>query len=682
MNDYQEFKLPSGFYDKLDPSLLSVYGLVRGSYNVLINDSGNIASRKGYTLYGDAGTSDTGIKSAYTWETSTNSTLLLRTKYDALQVYHNSAWRSILTGLGSSYKMRFATWWDKAELKDKLLAVNGGTVIYNWTGGMTEIASWTVNSVTKKYTKNASGGNSFTFSASGKTITQSTGTDFITLGFEVGSTIRVIGTTSNNGIYTIRTVTASVITVATTDVLVNEVTTSTSSIVGILGRETWANERFETTGTKTIDIGGNSFTYNAGWNSPTLSLTSDPSASATVGGFVFQKVLSETPTGGDFPSGFIMDIIACDLNQVYVGYSKARNVYFSKQSDFGDFAYTTTVRHAGDGGTINLDNNLKSISVDDGTVVIMAGKSDVHRVTFTNFSDGSQAGELYLAPKSKTSYGQASESQEAFVKTKNGILYLSQEPTIDFLNNVSQEAIPVSDPIKRLVTSLNRTDASGVYTKNSAFFLFPNESIMLIYDIQRQFWQPPQIISGSCLSLDENGNVLVHSAQTDESFTLFSGMNDNGVSISFSAVTNIFTSGKRSKRKTYDEIFVEVIVNGNTNALNCSMYSGYRGASGIATFQVGAGDDARFIEEPAISSGFGSDPFGSTPFGSLFPDVDEDSEIGATKKLYEIQGMNRVEAFTQQMQFATDELDAYFELVSWGYNPQATSTSAVDIMKD
>jgi hypothetical protein len=312
----------------------------------------------------------------------------------------------------------------------------------------------------------------------------------------------------------------------------------------------------------------------------------------------------------------------------------------------------------------------------------MAGKSDVHRVTFTNFSDGSASGELFLAPKSKTSYGQASESQEAFVKTKNGILYLSQEPTIDFLNNVSQEAIPVSDPIKRLVTSLNRTDASGVYTKNNAFFLFPNESIMLIYDIQRQFWQPPQIISGSCLSVDENGNVLLHSAQTDESFTLFSGMNDNGVSISFSAVTNIFTSGKRSKRKTYDEIFVEVLVNGNTNALSCSMYSGYRGASGIATFTVGAGDDARFVEEPAISSGFGSDPFGSTPFGSLFPDAEEDSEIGAIKKLYEIQGMNRVEAFTQQMQFATDELDAYFEIISWGYNPQATSTSAVDLMRD
>ena len=145
--------------------------------------------------------------------------------------------------------------------------------------------------------------------------------------------------------------------------LINEVTASTSSIVGILGKETWANERFTTTGTKTINIGGNTFTYNAGENSTTLTLTTDPSASATVGGFVFQVVQTKTPSGGDFPSGFIIDIIASNLNQVYVGYSKARNVYFSKQSDFGDFAYNVTVRVTGEGGTINLDNNLKSISV-------------------------------------------------------------------------------------------------------------------------------------------------------------------------------------------------------------------------------------------------------------------------------------------------------------------------------
>ena len=48
------------------------------------------------------------------------------------------------------------------------------------------------------------------------------------------------------------------------------------------------------------------------------------------------------------------------------------------------------------------------------------------------------------------------------------------------------------------------------------------------------------------------------------------------------------------------------------------MYSGYRGASGIATFTVRAGDDTRFIEEPAVSSGFGSDPFEVHHLGHYF----------------------------------------------------------------
>ena len=73
---------------------------------------------------------------------------------------------------------------------------------------------------------------------------------------------------------------------------------------------------------------------------------------------------------------------------------KLETFTFSKQSDFSDFAYNVTVRVTGEGGTINLDNNLRSISVDDDTVIIMAEKNDVHRVTFTNFSDGSASGEL------------------------------------------------------------------------------------------------------------------------------------------------------------------------------------------------------------------------------------------------------------------------------------------------
>lgn len=685
MNNYDEYVQPAGFFDKIDPSLLKVYALCRGSYNTLINDQGNIATRKGYTLFGAAGTLDSGIKSATAWETSTNKTILIRTRYDAMQAYYDGQYRDVYTGLKTQYKMRFDPWWDKTELKDKLLMVNGSTLIASWTGGMTSIASWTSSTVTKMYTKNASGGNSFTFAAATRTITQSTGTDFITLGFVVGDVIRVLGTTNNDGTYTLATVTANALTVSLTDVLTNEVTTSTSSIVGVNGRETWAAERFASTGTLTINIGGNPFTYNAGWNSPTLTLTTDPSASATVGGFVYQIVNTTTPTGGDIPSGLLIDIIKTNLNQAYIGSEKGRNVFFSKQADYDDFGYNVTVRKTGEGGTINLDNNLKTIAVDDDKVVITAGKSDVHKVTFTNFSDGTTAGELFLAPKSKTSYGQASQSQESFVKTKNGTIYLSQSPTIDYLGNidttVQQQSIPLSDPIKRLVDSLNRTDASGVYSKNYIFMLFPNEGVLLIYDEQRQFWQPPQLVAGSCLSLGENGEVLLHSSVTDETYVLFDGMTDNGARISFSAVTNILTSGKRSKRKVYDEIFVEAIVNGNATDVACIMQSGYKGATRVETFYIGANDEDRFIEEPAIPSGFGSAPFGSLPFGSIFPDLDEDADIGSTKKLYEIQGTSKLETFTNQMGFSNDQEAAYFEIVSWGFNPKKTSTSAEDIMK-
>jgi 2,3-bisphosphoglycerate-dependent phosphoglycerate mutase len=58
MNDYTEFSQAQGFYDKLDPSLLTVYGLVRGSYNVLINASGQ------WTGITDVHLSDKGFKDA------------------------------------------------------------------------------------------------------------------------------------------------------------------------------------------------------------------------------------------------------------------------------------------------------------------------------------------------------------------------------------------------------------------------------------------------------------------------------------------------------------------------------------------------------------------------------------------------------------------------------------------
>lgn len=678
---------PQGYFDKEDDSLLDVFGLVRGTYNMLITDEWKIATRKGMTLIGQAGSQSYGIKSAVTWQTNTNLEIPLRSRYDTLQALYNGLWQDVATGFKTETAFRYATWWDRTEIKDRLLFVNGTTAVWSWTGGMSELLSWTVNTITKKYAKQSSVANNFVFDATNKTLTQTVDTDFITAGFVSGQKLRIAGTTNNNGIFTINTVTANVITVSAQDTFTNETIATTACMIGVLGRETWAADRFTTSGTKQVVIGGTTFTYTGGENTPTLTgVSTDPSGVATVGGFVYQKVQSSTPTGGDFPSGQIIDLIATNINQVYYGYTKSRNVFLTKQSSFTDCGYTSPVRKAGDGGTIFLDNVANAIATDEEKTYITAGKSDVYAVTFKPFSDGTTSGELLDVKKSKTSFGQGAISQEGVVKIKNGLAYVSYEPTIDFLGNVEQittaQSKPLSDPIKRLLNRLNNTGVQGVYTKNNLFYLFPQESVLLIFDVERGFWQPPQVVDGNCLSV-VGGNVYVHSATKDETYQLFSGLTDNGNPIAHVCYFNIDTYGARSKRKIYDELFIEVLVNGSATNVYGYLLAGYKGSSNVQQFNFGFNDDNAFVEAPALPSGLGTAPFGSEPLGGLFTDPEIDTEIGVLKKIYSIFGTNSnaIEAFTHQFAFSDDESGAYFEIMCCGTNAKVSPTSNVDIMR-
>lgn len=679
----------AGYFDKVDDSLLDIsLGLVRGSFNVLITDEWKVAVRKGLALLGAAGTLITGIKSSYTWQTSTNLEIPLRSRYDTLQALYLGTWVDIATGFKTLTKFRFSTWWDRTEIKDRLLFVNGSKNVYSWTGGMSEVGSATVNTLSKKYASQSSVVNSFTFDAVALTLTQAVGVDFVNLGFAVNQKLRVAGTVSNDGIYTIRSVTPSVITFSVGDILTNETVASTNCMIGVLGRETWAADRFTVTGDKTFVMGGQVFTWASGENTPTLQgVSPDPSVLGTLGAFVYNRIVSAVPAGTDFPVGQLIDLISTNINQVMYGYTQSRNCFLSKQNSYTDVNYTLPIRQAGDGGTIFLDNVATSISTDEDKTYITAGKSDVYQVTFSAFSDGVSAGETLNVRKAKTSYGQGAASQEGVVKVKNGLAYVSFEPTIDFLGNVEQittaQALPLSDPIKRLLNRLDNTGVCGIYAKNNLFFLFPNESILLIYDMERQFWQPPQIVSGSSLSVI-GGNPHVHSLLTDETYRIFSGLTDNGKPIAAVANFNVDTYGTRSTRKIYDEIYIEAILNGAANQVKGSLLTGYKGATKIQNFLFGFSDPSRFLEAPALPSGFGTASFGTQPFGGLFTDPEIDSEIGPVKKLYKVFGTNDNdnEAFTHQFSFSDDELGAYWELVSFGTNATASPTSNVDIKDD
>jgi hypothetical protein len=679
--DFKQRLKPQGYFDKVDDSFLEVFGLVNGTHDVLINDEGKTVWRKGMTRLGVAGTSVKGIEKAYTWQTSTNSEIALRCPYDGVQVLRDGVWRFVLTGQKINNAFRFKPWWDRAEIKDKLLGVNGTTNVFSWTGGMAEIASWTSTTITKKYAKASTAGNTFTFNAAARTLTQSTATDFITLGFVADQYVTIAGTTSNNGLFKILSVTTNVITFSADSIITNE-TPAAGALIGVKGRETWAAERFATTGTLTVNINGNIFTYNAGWNTPTLTLTADPSASCSVGLFVFQPFASSAPTGGDFQAGQLIDILEVNLNQAFYSHTQSRNVYIATQTNYLSCAYTGTIRKVGEGGTIFLDNNAVGIAATNELTQISAGTSDIYNVTFEAFSDGTTSGELIRVKKQQTAYGQGAVSQDCFVKIKNGMAYVSQEPTIDFLGNVenlvTQQSKPLSDPIKRLLNRIDRSRVEGLYHKNNLYYLFTNASVMLVYNVEAGFWQPPQTVSGNCMSII-GGVLCVHSNFTDETYTMFTGLTDNGKPISRAVYTNIDTYGNRIENKIYDELYIEVLVNGSATAVQGNLAMGYQGSVGLQPFTFGFNDSDNFVETPQLPSGMGMSAIGQGPLGSMFTDYTLDPEIGPLKKLYKILSTNIQQARTHQMQFFDDKEGSYCEIISFGVNTRLANDNNMDI---
>jgi hypothetical protein len=144
-----------GYSTKLDKTNLDDQFLVDGSQNVLINDDEKVSIRDGYSLLGAASTDTNPIESSFDWQHSKNGEWNLRSYDDELEVYLGTvdgvavdAWTRIADSW-TAVDFSFAQWWDTSEGIDILLFVNGNDQIYDWSGGVTTLASANANSITK-----------------------------------------------------------------------------------------------------------------------------------------------------------------------------------------------------------------------------------------------------------------------------------------------------------------------------------------------------------------------------------------------------------------------------------------------------------------------------------------------------------------------------------------------------
>lgn len=793
---------PDGYQEKVSPDLVAGTWLCRGSQNMLVAPDGSVQTRKGLTLKGDRGDNTTSpLKWATTWDTNTGVSWPMRSRYNELQILYKNVWRTIANGFGG--KVRFDTdpWWDKDELKDRLLLVNGQNTIWTWLGGVSEAYSGTTTTLTKKYvTARNGGGNNFVFNAANKTIT-ATWADFVALGFQAGDVISVVGGASPNvGVYKIRTVTTTVLTLTADETIVDETNTGTisapagvtASIIGggnlsattayyykvtaidayggettastevsatttstalsidvtwnqidgvsgyniyrsttagvytspsklvtngsttyldngsvttlkdgtppgantmgmfiaVRGKETWAAERFSSTGELSFMSNGIKYTYTGGFNTPTLTGITPNLPTITSGDIIYSPVLSRAPTGGDIPSVATYDVLMVNENQAWIGSSQRRDVFISKNSNFRDFGYTAGVRKSGEGGTIIIDGVIRSINVsEEGKVYITAGERYVYTAEFHSTTVGTTAGEEIKVKRIKTSQGGSANNTHAVTNTKNGLAYLSNEPSFDYLAQVelidTQQQTPLSDPISGLVTRLDTRDVWSLYHLNTIFILFPAESTLLMYDVDRKLWQPPQFVAGNALSVIDS-RVVVHSSINSNSFTLFDGGNDDGTPIGFRAVFNYRNGDLRAMYKTEDRYFVELRANQAAEGIVATVDLGYEGSVDSVSATIGASDGPPYVEEPTDAPGIGANPIGSVPIGGFYAATDQDDQLGTFVKIRRAIAITALgkEFFEQRFRIESDTLDTHFQLLAHGENMVQSPTYISNLIKE
>lgn len=662
VGDYIQALNPQGYVNNREITNLPGYYLVKGSKNSLIVNKEKVSSRLGYNLLGAAKTKNVGHNGSYDWETSGDGTggltrSIRMNKDGEIEVFYKGSF-CLLFEVDALSLANWTTWWDTSELLDILLFVVGTPDVHTWAGGIVELASGTSSTLTMQgyvtgttYTFNSNG-------ASADTIVDS-GNGFEAAGFQVGDTISVSGSASNDGIYKITALTAGTVTLSS-----GKLVAEAAGATVIIKRPgaTWGESRFLTANTRAVRVNGVEYAYTGGEDTGTLTGLSGVAAVA-FGDIAMQAIITVSPDG---LQDFKTDLVSMMNNYVFYASKTSRHVFVSKSTDFTDFTFSTP-REPTEGFEMDLDSTPTAFSPDEDLMWISARKDDWYKVAFTLSSD--QTSESLVITKLKTATGQGAQSQDVIINIKNSVAFLSFEPTIDTLGNIpflpTNTSVPISDDIRDDLLSYNTAGAHGKFYQNQMFICLPAEGLLLIYNTQYKHWQPPQVLAvGRIALIDIDGSgvqrLCGHSSVANETYLLFDGYNDNGVAFPIVMAFGYDNFGTRFTPKNCDEFAAELYASENT-VINDQINYDYKGASGVVNFEID-GSDEQIQFKPVQTGGLGKDKEGNQPLGSLVTPIDDLSKIRV------VNCTPSKDFFERQRIFSSNSRDARFQIIALGEN--------------
>lgn len=470
---------------------------------------------------------------------------------------------------------------------------------------------------------------------------------------------------------------------ATNQLVLGCFTYSDSTGITLQGSQTWAEIGFYTaTTSRAVVINGTVFTYAGG--ETTLTITDvgpDPTkAGLTVGMPIIQATINipnSDITG--LPAHFGQDLIIQLNNMIWYGCTTDRAVYLSQQNNFETCAFSSP-RLPGEGAVFYLDacptgfgvleSTSKNQSQND-AMLVSAGTDYWYQFVFTLSTN--LENETVVVRRLETASQSAAQGQGAIAKVSKNLVSLSFEPTLAYIANLEQiqtgKYLPISDPVKNDFTSYDFTGVHVLYFQSNLYIAVPAESLVLIFNMARGFWEAPQILPIQRLSII-NGKLYGHSNQVNETYALFTGTNDNGNPINAIAAFSYHVYSSRFTKKNFTELYVEGYISSNTTLTTNILYD-FGGSNRIQSKNIlGTGDytaagvsaslKGSTIFNPAVDPDLGKNQLGGDPIGTIPPPVT------TLPKFRIILTFQKVDFWECQIVFQSNDIDQQWELLAFG----------------
>jgi hypothetical protein len=606
---------PYGYRNKEDVTNLAPGILIVGSQNVIINSSGRVQIRQGYSLDGAVSSANAAILSSFDWRTRGNGERHLRAGFltsagnDGKLQYRYVApatgvvtWRDLLTSL-TTVAYNLTTFWDTTESLRVCLFVNGTSNIFEWNGAYTELLSSTANTLTKAGDTWLDTG----FYSTGTRSVVINGTTYTYTGGDATTTLT--GVTPDPSAEAVGSVVHQSVRTTANSAMTAITATFKNGLISVLNNQ--------------IYIG--SLTSSVFWLSKVNNYKDYSASTPRQAGEGGSLILDQNLVG------FIVQGSETDA-MMYI--SAGKDLWYK-------ITFTNFVSAAGTSGqtlgAVPIKNGKQQGAISQGFMSSMKNNT----ITVTNESTIDVIGVM--------------ENFLTQIQTNN-----------------------ISDPIKIDIDSYDFTNGSIFYFKYNIYVAIPAEETVLIFDVDAQSWESPQTLPITRFYIVD-GELYGHSSSSSESYKLFTGYADRvssefrGAPIVARWIFSFENYGTRAYRKSANYLYLEGYLNQNTIAIVTLTYE-LDGCATERTFTID-GSDSQIVCIKPIQGDLGKESLGKQKLGG----GGTTSIQNLPPKFRVQKSFNNTDFFECNVVIEVSGTDNRFELIAFGLNAEMATQLPVSI---